>query len=250
MDNKSLKLPHSKTFYRPIEVAIRWCDLLHLEAQIVSEADHLLLQRGYTHSYPCIQQKLEILWDAIRHQELPYGCLGVTVSSSEHVEPALLTIRHTDLKNWFTQFLSGEKPAFLFNDLERKSVLPETSDTYNFLLTEIEIYKIKQARTQSLLLELQEERDSLREKNIALTSELCVRGKPSERSQKNYLRLIGALLKLMLGKSPGGRSYSTLTSQASIISALIAHNRNKPGFSQRTLEEKFAAAKRCIDDFE
>ncbi|HEY0290685.1 MAG TPA: hypothetical protein VGC62_27390 [Pseudomonas sp.] len=46
------------------------------------------------------------------------------------------------------------------------------------------------------------------------------------------------------------RPYSSFTSRASIISALMAHNRNKPGFSQRTLEEKFAAAKRSIGEFE
>lgn len=242
--------PYAKLFYRPIEVAVRWCGLVHIEAQILSETDHTLPLGDQCRIFPCIQQKLEILQDAIRHQDLTYGCLGIAVTEGELIEPSFLTIRHADLKSWFSQFHPTEKPDFLFDELERQAISPYTVDMYRSLLVEIEICKTQHERSQTTLLKVQTEKDALLRENIALTSKLRQAREPSERSERTYLRLVGALINLLLGKSPSRKPYSAFTSQASIISALMAHNRNKPGFTQRTLENKFSAAKRSIDDFE
>ena len=201
-------------------------------------------------TFPCIQQKLEILQDAIRHQELIYGCLGIAVTKGELIEPSFITIRHADLKSWFAQFRPTEKPDFLFDDLERQAISPYAVDMYRSLLVEIEICKTQYERSQTTLLKVQTERDALLRENIALMSKQRQAREPSERSERTYLRLVGALINLLLGKTPSRKPYSSFTSQASIISALMAHNRNKPGFTQRTLENKFAAAKRSIDDSE
>ncbi len=72
-------------------------------------------------------------------------------------------------------------------------------------------------------------------------------GKPlTPKAETTYLNIIGGLLALMLGKSPAGKAQSVFDNQAAIISALLAHHANKPGIAQRTLEEKFAAAKRSL----
>lgn len=67
------------------------------------------------------------------------------------------------------------------------------------------------------------------------------------RSETTYLNIIGAMLHLMLGKSPGGQEHSIFTNQAAIIEALLGYNEAKQGISTRTLEEKFAAAKRQLE---
>ena len=66
------------------------------------------------------------------------------------------------------------------------------------------------------------------------------------RAETTYLNIIGAMLGLMLGKSPAGKPQSVFDNQAAIIAALLGHHEGKPGISARTLEDKFAAAKRSL----
>ena len=67
------------------------------------------------------------------------------------------------------------------------------------------------------------------------------------KSESSYLKIIGAMVKLMLGESSGGQQHSVFKNQSAIIEAIMAHNPNTPGVSQRTLEKKFAAGKREIE---
>lgn len=64
------------------------------------------------------------------------------------------------------------------------------------------------------------------------------------RSETTYLNIIGALVDVMLAQSPGRQRYSCFDTQADVINALLAHHEGKPGLSRRTLEDKFAAARR------
>lgn len=67
------------------------------------------------------------------------------------------------------------------------------------------------------------------------------------REETAYLNAIGALLHLMLGKTPAGKAQSVFTSQNKIIEAMLAHHGEKYGISQRNLEKAFAAAKRSLE---
>lgn len=67
------------------------------------------------------------------------------------------------------------------------------------------------------------------------------------RAETTYQNIIGALLKLILGTTPGGQPQSVFRDQAAVIEVLLATHGNKPGISRRTLEQKFAAAKRSLD---
>jgi hypothetical protein len=69
---------------------------------------------------------------------------------------------------------------------------------------------------------------------------------PSERAETTYLNIIGSLLELLLGKAPSGKPYSSFETQDAIISAMLAYHEHKQGISARTLQEKFAAAKRSL----
>lgn len=65
--------------------------------------------------------------------------------------------------------------------------------------------------------------------------------------ESTYLNIIGALLELMLGKTPADKPQSVFKSQAAIIDALLAHHAGKPGISKTTLEAKFADARRQLN---
>ena len=88
--------------------------------------------------------------------------------------------------------------------------------------------------------------DALRGKCDSLLAMAEKMNTPGERAETTYLNIIGAMLALMLGKSPAGKPQSVFDNQAAIIAALLGHHKGKPGISARTLEDKFAAAKRSL----
>jgi hypothetical protein len=65
--------PQTKTFYRPIDAALRWCNLIRHEAEII-RADEICPERlgKIFPQWPCLQANLEKLYDAMRNGELPY----------------------------------------------------------------------------------------------------------------------------------------------------------------------------------
>jgi hypothetical protein len=66
------------------------------------------------------------------------------------------------------------------------------------------------------------------------------------REETTLLNITGALLGLLLGKSPAGKAHSVFNDQTAVIDALLAEHEGKPGIAKRTLEEKLAAAKRSL----
>ncbi|RON67210.1 hypothetical protein BK671_14635 [Pseudomonas fluorescens] len=244
MDTDSQKNHFKKLFYRPIEIAIRWCEMMNFENIILRKIDTKIPIERTLASFPNLLEKIEILNDAIRNKELSYGFMGITTSSDEAVEQSMLTIRHNDLKRWFIEYHPSQQPDFIFDETERQSVPPRTLETYKVLLLELGICKAELERTHRLINDLTEERDLSHRENANLIMHRQNSNEPNERAQRSYLRLIGALITLLLGKSPSGKPYSRFSSQSSIISVLTAQNEGIPGFNKRTLEERFAAANR------
>ena len=66
----------------------------------------------------------------------------------------------------------------------------------------------------------------------------------TDRAESTYQHIIGGMLDLMLGQSPAGSPYSCFRTQEAIVSALIAHHDGIMGITERTLNGKFAQARR------
>ena len=66
------------------------------------------------------------------------------------------------------------------------------------------------------------------------------------RQETTFLNIIGGLLLLMMEDEPGVRSRTKFGNQTAIILDLIEKFGGKPGISERTLQQKFAAAKRSL----
>jgi len=90
---------------------------------------------------------------------------------------------------------------------------------------------------------LRDEKDAIESERDSLKAMVDKIGSPGERAESTYLNIIGAMLDLMLGKSPGGQAYSIFTNQSAVIQALLGYHEGKQGIAARTLEEKFAEAK-------
>ncbi|WP_458369702.1 hypothetical protein [Pseudomonas fluorescens] len=238
--------PYAKIFYRPIDAAVRWCNLMAFESEILEAHSHSpekLAQRFP--QWPCLHANTEKIYDAIRNHELPYGYFGVTVARETSIDSSQLTVRHSDLRLWMSLHYPEQKPDFLFEP---------TYDTHEKI--SIGAYFALQADRESILIELK----TLQRLHQEILSDLETVGlEPKDlkslakshrglsgRSELTYQQIIGALLTLFLSRSPAGKPLSVFESQAAIVDAVTARHKDIPGLSKRTLDEKFAAANRSL----
>lgn len=236
---------HSKVFYRPIEAAIRWSELTRFEARILETiGDKGVPDPDDFPRWPILRLNTERIFDALRNGELPYGRAGITCDDPSLLNDPGLTVRHVDLKNWMSRYYPDQKPAFLFDDIERQLHPAIGIEAVQALLADRESLKVRLADQERSF-------GTLHEQNLSLRKEVETRRtahrEVSARSETTYLNIVGGLLTLLLGKSPSGRPYSSFDTVESVISALLAHYEGHPGISERTLWAKFTAAKRHLN---
>lgn len=234
-----------KLFYRPIEVAMRWCGLMDYETKILDLAwdspEDLIAAFP---QWPCLYKILELILDAIRNEELRYGALGITVPPGTPVDLKLLTIRHSDLKSWILHQHPDQRPAFLFHPVTTNEAIRH--DTYLILQADREALRIQLQLTEAKLQEVIDELTAAGLERESLRSLAENKKDVSEHSKASFLNVIGALVETMLGSSEAGRRHSIFNSQASIVDSITAHYGEVPGLGKRSLDEKFAAARRSL----
>ncbi|TKJ80309.1 hypothetical protein PspCFBP13509_08730 [Pseudomonas sp. CFBP13509] len=235
-----------KLFYRPIEAAIRWCDLIAHEAEILEAAwatpERLI---NTFPQWPCLHANTGKILDAIRNQELPYGALGTTVIPGTPVDIKLLTIRHSDLKRWILHYHPDQRPSFLFIQSASSQETIHYS-TYLILQADRDALQVQlkatEAKLQALIGELKAA--GLEREHLRMLAEN--KQQLSDHSKVSFLNVIGALVDIMLGSSTAGRRHSIFDSQASIVDSITAHYGGITGLSKRSLDEKFAAGRRSL----
>jgi hypothetical protein len=243
--------PHScnllaKVFYRPIDAALRWCNLMAHEAQILEVAwsDSSNLSKAFP-QWPCLYANTEKIFDAIHHGELAYGCLGVPVAIGTAVDYSQLTVRHTDLRSWMARYYPDQKPVFLFEQsLNQQGAI--SIGTYLALQADRDALQLQVKNIEESYQQLLDELEAVGLERENIHQLLKANSKLSDRSEIGYLKVIGALLELILGYSPSGKPHSVFDSQTSIVDSISAHRKDDPGLSKRTLDSKFAAANRIL----
>jgi hypothetical protein len=238
--------PHAKTFYRPIDAVLRWCDLVRYEAEIV-QADWYCPERLGTlfPQWPCLQANLERLYDAMRNGELPYGHFGVSVPKGTPWEPVALTVRHADLRPWMQRHYPDQRPAFLFGSVNdtHEHISPAA---YLSLQAERDAVVQERNTLQRQLQEVTADLQALGLEQESLKALAKSQGQLSERSEHTYLQIIGALNYTILDMSPAGKPMSVLENQAAIVNAVTARFAGVPGLKKRTLDGIFSAANRVL----
>ena len=236
--------PVSKVYYRPIEAAIRWAGLLKQKIEIlrlISSPRHLPTTLNFP-GWAELRLCTERIYDAIFNGELPYGCNGITQNDKALWDSPDLTIRHLDLKRWMRDHYPEERPAFLFSRRERIAHPVITLETGQAMLVERQALKAELAQCRRRLQTLQEQHHVLSKQVEVIPA--CNECSITDRAESTYQHIIGSMLDLMLGQSPAGTPYSCFRTQEAIVSALIAHHDGIMGISERTLNGKFAQARR------
>ncbi|HEJ6052685.1 TPA: hypothetical protein SL809_003516 [Pseudomonas aeruginosa] len=238
--------PKSKVFYRPIEAAARWAGLLQYLPMILAA---IVSPRCLPPSLNCPRWNecrlySERIYDGILNGELPYGKDGITLNDPKLLKSPALTVRHVDLKRWMRTHYPEHRPGFLFSRSERMAHPFITMETGQAILVERLALQAALEQTRREMRELQEHRDTLLKQSTLLLA--AKQSEISERAETTYLNIIGGMLTLMLGQSPSGVPYSSFKTQEAIVSALLAHYGGTMGITERTLNGKFANARKNV----
>jgi len=127
------------------QAAALWCGAPENQVeQIVKEAtalSHSGLGRSiWTHpGVPCLEPRSRAIAEAIEDGSLPHGQEDgqtVTGNTGNHVAYGRRYFFGRDLRKWMEKAFPNEKPAFLFDDIERSSHTAISADAYRALKAE------------------------------------------------------------------------------------------------------------------
>jgi len=235
--------------YYPVPVAaMLWCGVPPDEVQeeLNRITPHSYIRGVFTHPFiPCFEVRCRIIHDAIERGALPASRENGKVTN-EHIAPERRHVSREDLRAWIAKEHPADKPEFLFDEIERKTHAAINADAFRALQADRDAARAELEKAKAWAADTIREMDALRGERDSLRAMVERMNIPGERAETTYLNIIGAMLALMLGKSPAGKPQSIYDNQAAIIAALLGHYEGKPGISARTLEEKFAAAKRSL----
>ena len=151
-----------KLFYRPIEAALRWCNLIAHESDILATVgESVLPPTGAFPRWPCLRLNTEKIHDAILNKELPYGRDGKTVVPGETVRKDRITVRHADLRVWMAACYPDQKPVFLFDEIERNSHSAINAESFRALQADRDALKSRVEKATEVYKALKHERDQV-----------------------------------------------------------------------------------------
>lgn len=235
----------SEVYYHPIGAATRWAGLWRFRDKIASvwELSHSwqLPEKFDCPRYAELHLCVCRIYDAIFHGELPYGKNGITMDDKSLWNAPELTVRHVDLKRWMLEHYPDQRPTFLFTRRERNVHPAISMDAAHALIVEREALKSQLEQCRRQLPALREQRT--KQGQAPPSCDICP---VSDRAETTYLNIIGGMLELILGQSPSGTPYSCFKTQEAVVSALVAHHGGTMGITERTLNGKFAVAKRRL----
>jgi len=140
----------------------------------------------------------------------------------------------------------NEKPAFLFDDIERSSHTAISADAYRALKAEHDKLEKRLENAKSEFKKLHEEKDGIERERDSLKAMVEKMGAPGERAESTYQNIIAALLDYIAGNLPGIETHPSFTSESKLIEAIDDHYRGYGGLSKSNLSRKFPEAKRAL----
>ncbi len=229
----------------PVAAAL-WCGI---PPEDVEESLSISTQssRGvYKHPYiRCLEPRCRAIHDAIEKGLLPCSRENGKVVE-EHVANERRHVSRQHLKDWIAAQFPSDKPAFLFDEIERNTHAAISADSFRALQADRDALKARVEKAAEEYRKLKSERDALVAERDALAEQIKNPQDPGPRAQTTYLNIIGAMVAVVLGKSPAGKPNSVFNSQSAVIDQILAHYEGKPGISRRSLEEKFAEGKKSL----
>lgn len=236
-----------KSCYHPIDAAILWCDLADHSAEILQvEISHSGELLKHFPQWPCLHFHVERIYEAIACGELPATFLGGPITLNDHAERVYWSIRRADLRAWFALNHPDEKPEFLFpKNIDHLECV--NLNAYLAVQAERDFYAREFKKMHQALDSLAEDMEAYKERERQFTAQLDAVGPASDASTSVHQTIIGAMLAVMLEKSKSGQPRSIYSTQAAVVDAITSLFPGVSGLSKRTLDRKFAQARRLLN---
>ncbi len=248
-------------YHVPVAAAL-WCGVppdqvnAELRQAVAIGQSNALSRVILRHPYiKCLEPRIRAI-----HQAIDEGKLAVCREDGrrvvdDHVAYERRHVYGSDLKEWAKDIAPSERPAFLFDEIERELHPGITLETYQSLQAAHDSKERTLVRTNGRIRELEDakanveaERDSLKSMVERMSAQLNS-APPGERSETTYLNIIAGLVRLLTPSPVQDLAGARYDSQAALIQALLDAFPSSQGISRRTLEERFASANRSIESF-
>lgn len=247
-DCEHLRAYHA--YYPVPAAAMLWCGVPPDDAQeeLNRISPHPNIRGVFTHPFiPCFEVRCRIIHDAIESRTLAASRENGKVTD-EHIAPERRHVSREHLKAWIAKEHPADKPAFLFDEVERKTHSAITADTFRALQADRDAARTELEKAKAWAADTIREMDAMRGERDSLRAMVDKANAPGGRSEKTYLNIIGGLLALMLGKSPAGKPQSSFENQGAIISAMLGHYGHIKGMGDSNLEKIMADANKTLKD--
>jgi len=240
-------------YHVPVAAAL-WCgvpaDQVADELRNATPIKHsdALSRATLRHPYlKCLEPRIRAIHSAIDAGELR-TCRENGRKTDEHVAYERRHVYGLDLKEWAKKIAPTERPAFLFDEIERDMHSAISADSYRALQSAHDAKEHKLAQANERIRQLEDEKNRVEQERQSLRSAIENMTGATERSKKTFLNIIGGLLSQMLGKSPKGQPQSLFENQGAIISVMLAHYGHIKGMGDSNLEKIMAEANKTLKD--
>jgi hypothetical protein len=228
-DCEHLRAYHA--YYPVPAAAMLWCgvppDDVQEELNRITPHSHI---RGvFTHPFiPCFEVRCKIIHDAIESRALPASRENGKVTD-EHIAPERRHVSREHLKAWIAKEYPADKPAFLFDEFERKTHATFTTESVHALQVDRDAARAELERVKADARKLRGDAEATgyqitaMEKQIAeLQARLKAADLPDERSKRTYQNIIAALLDYVAGNLPNVDRHPSFESEANLSTRLMS----------------------------
>jgi len=165
--------------YSVPKAAALWCGVEHDQIDAILAQAEQLSQSGsgrgvWVHpDVPCLEPRCRAISEAIESGKLPHGREdGKAVEAEDHVAYERRHILGRNLKSWMESGFPNEKPAFLFDDIERNSHDKITVDAYQSLKADREALKLRVDNSIVEYKKLRSEKEAVEKELLAVKAGL------------------------------------------------------------------------------
>ena len=235
------------------QAAALWCGVPDDQMESVLQEVTQLSLTGFgrsiwTHpSIPCIEPRSRAIAEAIESGEIPHGREdGKPVREDDHVAYERRHFFGRDLRSWIEKRFPNDKPAFLFDDIERDSHTSISAESYRTLQADRDALKTRINKATEAYKKLREERQAIELERDNLKAKVESLGAPGERAEATYQNIIAALLDCIAGNISGIKKHPSFSSEAKLIDKIEEYYRGYGGLSKSNMSRKFPEAKRNL----
>jgi hypothetical protein len=168
-------------------------------------------------------------------------------ADQEHVAAERRHISRQHLKDWIAAQFPSDKPAFLFDDIERNTHTAINKDAYQALQAERDGLRARLEKAADEYRKLRSERDEL---VLSKKQNSLNRLKPAKdlglRAETTYLNIIGGMLALFMMKSPAGKATFGFQQPSVCDRSRCSPTSRNPGIYRTDSEKNLQPPKRAL----